>query len=226
MWLYNLFLPQFCKSDMSWYGYLKVFQRVPCSLRYSKFTVQYMVISKFYFISRHVANGEILGVALLMDDVLQTGFQDISLLTEHTTGEGDKKGDKKEKKPRAGSAVEKVERRKSTSSALGKILFFRDLDIYLSKKQSGNVSKGTLLCPPTYSKGDILILVQILLALALLVLALALAWTSGWILTNFHGLGHNKDLINHIYLSVVTPYLLAIRVLKFEQVHFTICWCV
>jgi hypothetical protein len=29
--------------------------------------------------SRHVANGEILGVTLLMEDVLQTGHQDITL---------------------------------------------------------------------------------------------------------------------------------------------------
>lgn len=31
---------------------------------------------------RHVANGEILGVSLLMEDVLQTGYQDISHLSD------------------------------------------------------------------------------------------------------------------------------------------------
>ena len=29
MWLYDLFYPQFCKFDMSKYGYLNVFHRVP-----------------------------------------------------------------------------------------------------------------------------------------------------------------------------------------------------
>ncbi|KAH3820990.1 hypothetical protein DPMN_122743, partial [Dreissena polymorpha] len=53
-------------------------------------------------VDRHVANGEILGVTLLMEDVLQTGFQDISLLTEHsaTSGEPDKL---KERKVRSAS---------------------------------------------------------------------------------------------------------------------------
>ena len=62
-------------------------------------------LSHSYF--RHVANGEILGVALLMDDVLQTGVQDITVLTDRPT-EGDKKGDKKGKagsEKRASSAA-------------------------------------------------------------------------------------------------------------------------
>ena len=29
MWLFDLFIPQFCKSDMSRYSYPEVFQRVP-----------------------------------------------------------------------------------------------------------------------------------------------------------------------------------------------------
>ena len=33
MWLFDLFLPQFCNSDMSRYGYLEVFQRVRWNLR-------------------------------------------------------------------------------------------------------------------------------------------------------------------------------------------------
>lgn len=36
----------------------------------------------FFFFDRHVANGEILGVSLLMEDVLQTGYQDISHLSD------------------------------------------------------------------------------------------------------------------------------------------------
>ena len=67
------------------------------------FSVQ--ILSIYYF--RHVANGEILGVALLMDDVLQTGVQDITVLTDRPT-EGDKKGDKKGKagsEKRASSAA-------------------------------------------------------------------------------------------------------------------------
>ncbi|KAK3588936.1 hypothetical protein CHS0354_023696 [Potamilus streckersoni] len=42
-------------------------------------------------VDRHVANGEILGVTLLMEDVLQTGFQDVSYLKENQNGEPDKK---------------------------------------------------------------------------------------------------------------------------------------
>ena len=33
MWLFNLFVPQFCKSDMSRYGYLEVFKRVAWTSR-------------------------------------------------------------------------------------------------------------------------------------------------------------------------------------------------
>ena len=34
IWLFDLsFFPQFCKSDMSRYGYLEVFQRVPWTSR-------------------------------------------------------------------------------------------------------------------------------------------------------------------------------------------------
>ena len=29
IWLFDWYFPQFCKSDMSKYGYLEVFQRVP-----------------------------------------------------------------------------------------------------------------------------------------------------------------------------------------------------
>ena len=61
-----------------------------------------------------------------MDDVLQTGFQDISLLTEHTNSEADKKGDKKDKKPRSGSAVVKADTKKAstgTTGELGKLTF-------------------------------------------------------------------------------------------------------
>ena len=33
MWLFNLFFPQFCKSDMSRYGYREIFLRVPWTPR-------------------------------------------------------------------------------------------------------------------------------------------------------------------------------------------------
>ena len=33
MWLIELFFPELCKSDMSRYGYLEVFQRVPWDSR-------------------------------------------------------------------------------------------------------------------------------------------------------------------------------------------------
>ena len=33
IWLFGLYFPQFCKSDMSKYGYREVFQRVPSTSR-------------------------------------------------------------------------------------------------------------------------------------------------------------------------------------------------
>ena len=39
MWLFELFFPQFCKSDMSRYEYLEVFQTVPWTSRKRDSTV-------------------------------------------------------------------------------------------------------------------------------------------------------------------------------------------
>ena len=39
MWLFELLCPQFCKFDMSRYGYLEVFQRVPWNSRQRESTV-------------------------------------------------------------------------------------------------------------------------------------------------------------------------------------------
>ena len=39
IWLFDWYFPQFCKSDMSKYGYLEVFQRVPSISRYREWTV-------------------------------------------------------------------------------------------------------------------------------------------------------------------------------------------
>ncbi|XP_053377209.1 uncharacterized protein LOC123529723 isoform X3 [Mercenaria mercenaria] len=69
-------------------------------------------------VDRHVANGEILGVTLLMEDVLQTGFQDISLLTDHVNGEGDKT---KERKPRSASMKSSEKRASATLSSTSKL---------------------------------------------------------------------------------------------------------
>ncbi|XP_052781335.1 uncharacterized protein LOC128217918 isoform X2 [Mya arenaria] len=66
-------------------------------------------------VDRHVANGEILGVTLLMEDVLQTGYQDVSLLTDHAGNGEAEKG--KERKARSGS-VRNIEVKRN-SSALG-----------------------------------------------------------------------------------------------------------
>ena len=40
IWLFDWYFPQFCTSDMSKYGYLEVFQRVPSTSRYRESTVQ------------------------------------------------------------------------------------------------------------------------------------------------------------------------------------------
>ena len=39
IWMLDWYFPQFCKSDMSMYGYLEVFQRVPSTSRYRESTV-------------------------------------------------------------------------------------------------------------------------------------------------------------------------------------------
>ena len=39
IWLFDWYFPQFCKSDMSKYGYPEVFQRVPSTSRYRESTV-------------------------------------------------------------------------------------------------------------------------------------------------------------------------------------------
>ena len=39
IWLFFWYFPQFCTSDMSKYGYLKVFQRVPSTSRKRESTV-------------------------------------------------------------------------------------------------------------------------------------------------------------------------------------------
>ena len=38
IWLFDLYFPQFCKTDMSKYGYLEAFQRVPSTSRYRELT--------------------------------------------------------------------------------------------------------------------------------------------------------------------------------------------
>ena len=43
VWLFDWYFPQFCKSDMSKYGYLEVFQRVPSTSRYRESTVFLML---------------------------------------------------------------------------------------------------------------------------------------------------------------------------------------
>lgn len=71
-----------------------------------------MLKTSILYCYRHVANGEILGVTLLMEDVLQTGFQDVSLLTDHAgNGDPDKQ---KERKARSGSVKATEQRRIST----------------------------------------------------------------------------------------------------------------
>ena len=39
IWLFDWYFPQFCTTDMSKYGYLEVFQRVPSTSRYLESTV-------------------------------------------------------------------------------------------------------------------------------------------------------------------------------------------
>ena len=41
IWLFDLYFPQFCKSDMSKYGYHEVFQRVPSSSKKTRVDCTY-----------------------------------------------------------------------------------------------------------------------------------------------------------------------------------------
>ena len=47
IWLFVWYFPQFCKSDMSKYGYLEVFQRVPSTSRKRESTVPVFEITRF-----------------------------------------------------------------------------------------------------------------------------------------------------------------------------------
>ena len=42
--LFDWYFPPFCKSDMSKYGYLEVFQKVPSISRYRESTVVYSMV--------------------------------------------------------------------------------------------------------------------------------------------------------------------------------------
>ena len=46
IWLLDGYFPQFCTSDMSKYGYLEVFQRVPSTSRQRESTVIVIVLSR------------------------------------------------------------------------------------------------------------------------------------------------------------------------------------
>ena len=47
IWLFVWYFPQFCTSDMSKYGYLEVFQRVPSTSRQRESTVYQFAIILF-----------------------------------------------------------------------------------------------------------------------------------------------------------------------------------
>ena len=49
IWLFNCYFPQFCKSDMSKYGYLEVFQRVPSTSIYR----ESIVLCVFFYPNQH-----------------------------------------------------------------------------------------------------------------------------------------------------------------------------
>ena len=46
IWLFDWYFPPFCKSDMSKYGYIEVFQRVPSISRHRESTVVYIIVFK------------------------------------------------------------------------------------------------------------------------------------------------------------------------------------
>ena len=46
--LFVLYFPQFCTSDMSKYGYLEVFQRVPLTSRLRESTVYFFILQILY----------------------------------------------------------------------------------------------------------------------------------------------------------------------------------
>ena len=52
IWLFVWYFPQFCTSDMSKYGYLEVFQRVPSTSRERESTVHLL----FLMMNKNVAN--------------------------------------------------------------------------------------------------------------------------------------------------------------------------
>ena len=51
IWLFDCFFPQFCNFDMSKYGYLEVFQRVPLTSRYRESAVSHIKEYKWTFLN-------------------------------------------------------------------------------------------------------------------------------------------------------------------------------
>ena len=51
IWLFDCFFPKFCNFDMSKYGYLEVFQRVPLTSRYRESTVSHIKEYKWTFLN-------------------------------------------------------------------------------------------------------------------------------------------------------------------------------
>ena len=52
IWLFVWYLPQFCTSDMTKYGYLEVFQTVPSTSGLRELTVCQRLLEYLTFISR------------------------------------------------------------------------------------------------------------------------------------------------------------------------------
>lgn len=82
-----------------------------------------MFSSLIFFLFRHVAHGEILGVSLLMEDVLQSGQQDISMVPDDSDDEGENvKGSGQGKspmksRPRSATSVKSITSRPGSGVA-------------------------------------------------------------------------------------------------------------
>ena len=57
IWLFVWYFPQFCTSDMSKYGYLEVFQRVPSTSRYRESSVLPKQIQYLLLVIRRIKAG-------------------------------------------------------------------------------------------------------------------------------------------------------------------------
>ena len=109
IWLFDRYFPQFCKSDMSKYGHLEVFQRVPlirdnegrlymiASLSTKSFMSTYLVF-KTDIVQRFTSSDEVVFVVCFWFNGLLRQYFSLYRAATQREGEGRERKDSRDKK--------------------------------------------------------------------------------------------------------------------------------